>query len=638
MLRWLVTCAAAGAAMTPLIWLGWQQRQAIAWMTPPTGHDIWVLVVSLTAGTTASALVFAVLIVVGAVRADWPRAGWPRVGWPRGGWPVASRLPAVAPRGAPAGPPPAVVPLAAWAGRPERTLSWIAVPWLLLPPAALLIAAEFKPVYEFMYVEYCLPAVALLVGAGIAALGWPLRFAALGLVAALGLPAQVALRQPQAGGFIRSTAQFLAAHEKPGDAVYYPGPGGVPAWDITYPRGFAGLRGIQLDQPAAQAGLLAGTSEPRVRHRTAAGERAPALDRGGDQGVAEPAVAARSRFPAGAQLAAEPDARAALRTLVTRTLTPGRWRAGEAAGMRDAEIGLLHPGEMGAAVGGCLAGLGRTVRWASAGRGPATAARARHAGLADAGTAAELARRSDIILSVCPPHAAVAVARSVAAPAPAAAGVRPAPGAAATGTAAGSAACTSTRTRSRRPPPVPSPRSWRRPEPVTWTGESSARRPAEPGGTRLYLSGPRAAEIVELFAGTRVEARIVGGRVGAASAVKMAYAAWTKGTAALYWPRGRWPAPRGCRTPCWPSGHCPSPTWPAGTRDAARSAAVKGWRWVAEMEEIADSMAAAGLPPGFHQSAAEVFRRQPQAASADAASVEAVICRPAPAGIMMPAG
>ncbi len=54
--------------------------------------------------------------------------------------------------------------------------------------------------------------------------------------------------------------------------------------------------------------------------------------------------------------------------------------------MHDAEIGLLHPGEMGAAVGGCLAGLGHTVRWASAGRGAATAARARHAGLADAGS------------------------------------------------------------------------------------------------------------------------------------------------------------------------------------------------------------------------------------------------------------
>ena len=35
----------------------------------------------------------------------------------------------------------------------------------------------------------------------------------------------------------------------------------------------------------------------------------------------------------------------------------------------------------------------------------------------------------------------------------------------------------------------------------------------------------------------------------------------------------------------------------------------KGWRWVGEMEEIAHSMAAHDLPTGFHEAAAEVFRR-----------------------------
>ena len=67
-------------------------------------------------------------------------------------------------------------------------------------------------------------------------------------------------------------------------------------------------------------------------------------------------------------------------------------------------IGLLHPGEMGAAVGRCLTGAGHTVLWASEGRGPQTAARARAAGLDDAGTAAEVADRADIIFSICPPR------------------------------------------------------------------------------------------------------------------------------------------------------------------------------------------------------------------------------------------
>ena len=81
--------------------------------------------------------------------------------------------------------------------------------------------------------------------------------------------------------------------------------------------------------------------------------------------------------------------------------------------MNQTVIGLLHPGEMGAAVGRCLTEAGHTVLWASEGRGPQTAARARAAGLKDAGTAAEVADRADIIFSICPPHAALDVAWAV---------------------------------------------------------------------------------------------------------------------------------------------------------------------------------------------------------------------------------
>ena len=37
--------------------------------------------------------------------------------------------------------------------------------------------------------------------------------------------------------------------------------------------------------------------------------------------------------------------------------------------------------------------------------------------------------------------------------------------------------------------------------------------------------------------------------------------------------------------------------------------ARKAWRWIAEMEEIAASFEAAGLPGGFHLAAAEIHRR-----------------------------
>ena len=48
--------------------------------------------------------------------------------------------------------------------------------------------------------------------------------------------------------------------------------------------------------------------------------------------------------------------------------------------MSDLTIGLLHPGEMGAAVGQCLAGTGHQVLWVPEGRSAATGARAAAAG------------------------------------------------------------------------------------------------------------------------------------------------------------------------------------------------------------------------------------------------------------------
>src|SRR5579859_3423857 len=84
--------------------------------------------------------------------------------------------------------------------------------------------------------------------------------------------------------------------------------------------------------------------------------------------------------------------------------------------MSDSTIGLLHPGEMGAAVGQCLAAAGHRVLWVPEGRSAASAGRAAAAGLtAASGGLAGLVREADVIMSVCPPHAAVDVARQVAA-------------------------------------------------------------------------------------------------------------------------------------------------------------------------------------------------------------------------------
>src|SRR5262249_2945943 len=74
-------------------------------------------------------------------------------------------------------------------------------------------------------------------------------------------------------------------------------------------------------------------------------------------------------------------------------------------------VGVIHPGEMGAAVAGVLRARGE-VLWASAGRSAATVERARAAGLEDAGEIGDLCRRCETLLSICPPHAAVEVAQA----------------------------------------------------------------------------------------------------------------------------------------------------------------------------------------------------------------------------------
>jgi 3-hydroxyisobutyrate dehydrogenase-like beta-hydroxyacid dehydrogenase len=252
-----------------------------------------------------------------------------------------------------------------------------------------------------------------------------------------------------------------------------------------------------------------------------------------------------------------------------------------------ATIGVVHPGEMGAAVAAGLRAGGHDVTWASAGRSSATAARAGEAGLRDVGSVEAMAGACDIVLSVCPPHAAAGVAREM----HGFAGIYVDANAVSPGTAraigqiviSGAAAHVD--------------------------GGIIGPPPREPGTTRLYLSGPAAGEVAAAFAGSPLEAVVVSARVGDASAVKMAYAAWTKGTAALVL-AARETARAECVEDVLVAEWARSlPGLADEHARAVRSATAKGWRWVAEMEEIAATFAAAGQPDGFGRAAAEIYRR-----------------------------
>jgi 3-hydroxyisobutyrate dehydrogenase-like beta-hydroxyacid dehydrogenase len=244
-------------------------------------------------------------------------------------------------------------------------------------------------------------------------------------------------------------------------------------------------------------------------------------------------------------------------------------------------VGLLHPGEMGAAVGALLRGQGVRVVWASEARSDETRERAEAAGLEDVGSPGEL-DTSDVVFSVCPPHAALDVARSVG----------PFGGLYVDANAV-------------------SPATAREVAEIVREGGGRfvdggivGSPPRDTGTTRLYLSGDDAPAIAALFAGSVLDARVVSN----ASAVKMAYAAWTKGTAAMLLAIRELARSEGVEETLLAEWDLSQPALREWHERAARSAGAKGWRWVGEMEEIADSFEADGLPGGFHRAAAEVYR------------------------------
>jgi 3-hydroxyisobutyrate dehydrogenase-like beta-hydroxyacid dehydrogenase len=241
---------------------------------------------------------------------------------------------------------------------------------------------------------------------------------------------------------------------------------------------------------------------------------------------------------------------------------------------------------MGAAIGGELRRVGHEVMWATEGRSDETVRRAEEAGLRKTTTVADVADACDVIISVCPPHAALDVAHSVA-------GFG---GIFVDGNAVSPATARAVAATVRR----------------CVDGGIVGAPPSAVSSTRLYLSGNEAAQIASLFVGTNVVARVVSGGIGAASAVKMTYAAWTKGTAALLLAiRDVALAERVDETLRQEWGES-LPGLTERLERAERSARAKGWRWVGEMEEIAATFAAAGSPDGFHEAAAEVFRTYPR--------------------------
>ena len=260
--------------------------------------------------------------------------------------------------------------------------------------------------------------------------------------------------------------------------------------------------------------------------------------------------------------------------------------------------GFLHPGTMGATI---AAACTTESVWVSAGRSPATQSRAGRAGLIDAESIGALAERTDMIIAVCPPEAAEAVAGAVA-------------DVGFEGIYVDANAISPTTTR----------RMAERFERFVDGGIIGPPARTE-GTTRFYLSGTDARRVAERFDGTVVDARVIEGGPGAASALKMAYAAWTKGTTAMLLAISALAEAEGVAQPLRDEWAMSQPDLPDRAVRSPRLIAPKAWRWVAEMEEIALTFAAAGLPTGFHEASAELYAALTTYKDSDDATIEEII-------------
>lgn len=260
--------------------------------------------------------------------------------------------------------------------------------------------------------------------------------------------------------------------------------------------------------------------------------------------------------------------------------------------------GFLHPGAMGATVAATCSG---ERFWVSTGRSDTTAARADAAGLHDAGTLEALVERVDTIVSICPPASAHDVARTVAAR-----------GFAGTYVDANAIAPAKS---------VEISELFDR-----YVDGGIIGPPATVNGTtRMYLSGRDAEATALRWVNSALDVRVIGNQPGAASALKMAYAAWTKGRSALLLAVNALADAYEIGEPLATEWDLSQPGLMQTSEATARGVAPKAWRFQGEMHEIAATFKAANLPDGFHHAAAEIYRRLAELQHVESPDLDTVI-------------
>lgn len=234
--RWLAACIAAAVLLGPIAWLSARQSSQLNWVQRP-GLGTLATLLRDFAGASALIPIVGVLAVLGCFAGNGLRRG------------------------------------------EGLTLSAIAVPWLVLPPALLIAVSFVRPLYVERYVLFCLPALALLTSAGLV---WLARLARRALAgrglgrrtadvlavlpsAVLALAIAAAVIGPQReirlvtarADNLRQVAAVIATHELPGDAILYL-PRNAALIGMAYPAPFRKLRDVGLGRSAIPSGTLRG--------------------------------------------------------------------------------------------------------------------------------------------------------------------------------------------------------------------------------------------------------------------------------------------------------------------------------------------------------------------------------------------
>jgi mannosyltransferase len=241
---WLAAAAAALLVLSPFIALAYSQSAILSWIGRPGWPAVQRLASDLAGSKSLLPLVAAVALAGVASGVTARRASQPG-------------------------------------------LAAVALPWLVVPPLILMLASQIRPIYVERYVNFCVPAVALLVAAGLGWLarqvariplasrwpGWPAAAWLPSMIVVLALAVMVAGPQQRArltgarADNLRSVAAIVSAHERPGDAVFY-GSAEARLLSFAYPAPYLRLRDIALAGPVAASVTLTGVEVPPATLRS----------------------------------------------------------------------------------------------------------------------------------------------------------------------------------------------------------------------------------------------------------------------------------------------------------------------------------------------------------------------------------